>query len=366
VAKYIPILLLLACDNDKKSQEIVPASPSAIAHTLGFDAAQLGGTLIDPEKPAGDLTADLATFTSVEACMKQRAASLDPLVGDAVDAIGYDTLLRDACRVLEAAKNKDPKKCELIDASALRQRCRSVTAMVLGDPDGCPLKTTSKPELGRDPTCVAAALRSPAMCAGAQKRDRPACDALLTHETKPCEGLPLDDQRVPCARDASRFRTALPGSPSLASVAAVKGTLAVHGDGRADPAQTSADLDAELGSGVVVVLAGAGHQRLAFGRFGDATPRATQPLERTRFALSFSRTPGAEDKLQIIESSLTVVGATQSSCMGDQCKLALKITKLEPKRGGALEMTVDGTLGGYRIHADIATFVRDVVTAMAP
>jgi hypothetical protein len=365
VAKYIPILLLFACDNDAKPQEIVPASPSSIAHAFGLDAAQLGGPLIDPEKPAGDLTADLAAFTSVETCMKQRAASLDPLVGDAVDAIGYDTLLRDACRILEAAKSKDAKKCELIDASALRQRCRSVTAMVVGDPDGCPFKAPTKPDLGRDATCVAAALRSPAMCMGAQKRDRPACEALLDHDTKKCDSLPLDDQRVPCARDATRFRTALPGSPSIASVAAEKGTLVVHGDGRPDPAQTSADLDGELGSGVVVVLAGAGRQRISFGRFGDATstPRATQPLERTRFALTFS---ASGDKLQVIESSLTVTGATQSSCMGDTCKLAVKVTKLEPKRGGALEMTVDGTLGGYRIQADIATFVRDVVTATTP
>ena len=120
------------------------ASPSAIASALGIDAAALGVALVDPEKPAGDLAADLASFTSVEACMKQRTASLDPLVGDAVDAIGYDTFLRDACRMLEAAKNKDAKKCELIDASSLRARCRTITAMVAADVESCPLKAPSK------------------------------------------------------------------------------------------------------------------------------------------------------------------------------------------------------------------------------
>src|ERR1700690_2472132 len=144
------LLLLSACDDDKKPHDVGVASPSAIASALGIDAAALGVALVDPEKPAGDLAADLASFTSVEACMKQRTASLDPLVGDAVDAIGYDTFLRDACRMLEAAKNKDAKKCELIDASSLRARCRTITAMVAADVESCPLKAPSKPELGRD------------------------------------------------------------------------------------------------------------------------------------------------------------------------------------------------------------------------
>ncbi len=368
VAKIFPLTLLIAllfaCDDDKKPREASQASPSSIASALGIDAALLGQTLIDPEKPAGDLAADLAAFTTVEACMKQRTATLDPLVGDAVDAIGYDTFLRDACRVLEAAKNKDPKKCELIDASPLRRRCRAMTAMVVGDAEGCPLKAPTKPDLGRDAVCVAAALRSPAMCAGAQRRDRIACEALLAHDPKKCAELPLEDQRVPCVRDAARFRAALPGSAAISAVAAAKGTLTIHGDGRADPAQTSADLDSDVGAGVVVVVEGK-RTRVSFGRFGDAasTPRAAQPLERTRFALSFVTTGAAgEDKGQVSEAVLTVPGATQTSCVGEHCTLTVKVVKLEPKRGGALEIAVDGTLGGYRCHADVTTFVRDVVT----
>jgi hypothetical protein len=347
-----------ACDDEKKPHEIAPASPSEIASALGLDASALGGQLVDPAKPAGDLAADVASFTTVEACMKERARTLDPLVGDAVDAIGYDTFLRDACRVLEAAKSKDAKKCELIDASALRSRCRAVVAMVAGDAEGCPLKASSKPELGRDATCIAAALRSPAMCAGAQKRDRPSCEALVLHDAKKCEGLALDDQRASCARDAARFRAALPGTPAIATVATPKGTITIHGDGKPDPSQTSADLDLDIGSGVVVVIDGK-RTRVSFGRVeSSATPRAAQPLEHTRFALSFATSP--DKPMEIASAGLVVPGATESTCT-DACTLTVKVDKLEAKRGGAIDLAVDGTLGGYRIHADIATFARDLV-----
>jgi hypothetical protein len=359
IATALLVVSLLSCEDDKKAHDTPLAAPSTIANVLGIDAAVLGVGLIDPERPAGDLATDLATFTTVEACMKQRTSSLDPLVGDAVDAIGYDTFLRDACRVLEAAKNKEPKKCDLIDASSLRARCRTVTSMVAGDVEGCPLKSPAKPELGRDATCIAAALRSPAMCAGAQKRDRPACEALLAHDTKPCAALALDDQRVPCMRDAARFRGVLSGAPVLAKVPPPKGTLDVHGDGKPDPSQTTADLDNDVGSGVVVVLDGK-RKRLSFGRFDDSFPRATQPLERMRLALSLAV---SEDKPgEVIEVALTVPGAPHASCAGDGCRtITVKVTTLEPKRGGALVLSADGTLGGFRIRADVSTFVRDVV-----
>ncbi len=356
--------MLGACDDAKKPQETAAASPSEIASVLGLDASALAGQLVDPQKPAGDLAADVASFTTVEACMKQRTATLDPLVGDAVDAIGYDTFLRDACRVLEAAKSKDPKKCELIDASALRSRCRTVTAMVAGDVEGCPLKAPNKPELGRDATCVAAALRSSAMCEGAQKRDRPSCEALVVHDAKKCEALALDDQRVSCARDAARFRAALLGTAAIANVPEPTGTLTIHGVGKPDPTQTNADLDFDVGSGVVVVVDGK-KTRISFGHVeSNAAPHAAQPLEHTRFALSFTTSPGTStDKpMEITEAGLIVPGATQSACSSD-CALTVKIGKLEAKRGGAIELTVDGALGGYRIHADITTFTRDVVSA---
>jgi hypothetical protein len=49
--------------------------------------------------------------------------------------------------------------------------------------------------------------------------------------------------------------------------------------------------------------------------------------------------------------------------------LVATVTKLEETRGGAVELSVDGDLGDaqstWHVHAQLATFVRDVVTAEA-
>jgi hypothetical protein len=45
--------------------------------------------------------------------------------------------------------------------------------------------------------------------------------------------------------------------------------------------------------------------------------------------------------------------------------LTAKVTRSAPKRGGSVDIVVDGTLGGFRLHADITTFIRDVVDRAA-
>src|SRR4051812_28373985 len=97
---------IAGCDNPPKpapppAPSVAPASPSTIASVLGLDAGVFVDTS-DPPAPAGDLKADLDRFVNVETCVKERA-NVDPLVGDGLRAIGYDTFLRDACRLLEAA-----------------------------------------------------------------------------------------------------------------------------------------------------------------------------------------------------------------------------------------------------------------------
>jgi hypothetical protein len=102
-----------------------------VERLLHVDAGDLEPAL-DPPAPPGDLKTELDEFTTVDACVQQRAR-LDPLVGDALDAIGYDTFLRDACRMLDAAKAQDDRRCEAIDASILRERCKATVAEIIGD-----------------------------------------------------------------------------------------------------------------------------------------------------------------------------------------------------------------------------------------
>ena len=69
-------------------------TPSGTLAALGLDASGIG-TLVDPPRPAGDFKVDVDAFTTIEDCMRDRA-KVDPVVGDALENIGYDTFLRDA------------------------------------------------------------------------------------------------------------------------------------------------------------------------------------------------------------------------------------------------------------------------------
>src|SRR5262249_20086008 len=151
----------------------------------------------DPPPPAGDLKGELERFVNVDACVSERA-KLDPLVGDALGALGYDTFLRDACRLLEAAKDKKRETCDRIDSSALRARCQSWVAMIAQTPDECPLQFDGLITRGRNASCVAIAARDPRLCAGeARTIQRATCDALVARDPVKCDGL-LANQKAQC------------------------------------------------------------------------------------------------------------------------------------------------------------------------
>jgi hypothetical protein len=109
----------------------------------------------------------------------------DPVIGDAIDALGYDTLTRDACRILQALKAKDAAPCKRILASALRARCESSVATLTGDLTLCP----ALGKLGaRDPVCVARASRDERLCAAAAADERATCRALILGRASECAG----------------------------------------------------------------------------------------------------------------------------------------------------------------------------------
>ena len=172
----------VACDDKKPpvpappAASVSPASPASVMALLGLDAGGLGETT-DPPAPPGDLKSELDRFVSVDTCVKERA-NIDPLVGDALRAIGYDTFLRDACRLLEAAKDHSREKCDRIDSSALRSRCQSWVAMVAQTPDTCPLQFEGIPTRGRNVTCLAVAGKDPRLCTGEPRTAvRATCEA---------------------------------------------------------------------------------------------------------------------------------------------------------------------------------------------
>lgn len=342
------------CDKDEAPTKPPPEpAPSAVL-------AEGAVAATDPERPAGDLRADLDAFTTREECVSKRTRTMDPLVGDGLGAIGYDTFLGDACRMLEAAKTGEPKRCEAIDASPMRAKCRALVAIVSGRADDCPMRGDD-PRQGREPSCVAAALRSPAMCGAETPLSRAACEAVVTHDAKKCEAL-VGADRDACARDAARYRSVVSGDAKIAKVAKASGELEVHGAGRDDPAETKVDLGPDMEPGAVVVL-GAKESRFDMGTFGaSAAVRTVAPHARTRLALTVHVLGDGSAAVERLE--LSVPGAPAAACA--PCDgVTAKVVTLDKTRGGEVALSVEGSAGNapnaFRLKARLATFVRDVV-----
>ncbi len=342
-----------------------------MARLLGVDAGELEEA-VDPPAPAGDLKAEIDRFTTVDACALEHAR-LDPLLGDALEAVGYDTFLRDACRVIDAAKNSDASRCAAIDASSLEARCRATVAEVSAAPDACPWETASRPARGRDARCVAVASRDVRLCnAVADGTDQATCEATLARDDAPCTKLRARQAQLRCARDAERWHNVLAGATSGSNgpPLATAGKLHVARTDRTDvPEVIDVDMAPDLARGVMV-LQERGGARFVLGPLTDTGLDfiAPSPHMRASFALEITIAPSTHGGAltgRIERAELAVPGRSPVSTPGAQSTLAVKIDKLEPVRAGPVALTVDGDISGgtssWHVHLEATTFVRDVV-----
>ena len=365
-----------ACDEKKElppSPSTAP-EPSAVA-LLGIDASALGEPA-DPPPPAGDLKAELDRFVNLDTCVKERA-NLDPLVGDALGAIGYDTFLRDACRLLEAAKDKRRETCAKIDASALRSRCEAWVAMIAQTPEACPLQFEGVVTRGRQSTCVAVATKDPRLCAGeGRSTARATCAALVAREPAKCDAL-APAERPACQREVTRWRSLLPAPlEGLKELGAPKAKLVVHGaNGTADPPVMEADVSGDFARGIVVVTTG--DERSSTRRLRAELGTIVES-EAARFATSPQRNPRLGLAVIITETStkadpLTTVQKLELELANEaplvsppaSCDCKLTTVKIPRTRGEEARLVLDGTLTqsgkSYKIGLDVTTFVRDAV-----
>lgn len=356
-------LLLGGCPSKSEGpprEDEAPLAASSVAAALGVDADLPPPA--DPAPPAGDLAADVSAFTSLDACIVSHSR-LDPLVGDALLSFGYDTFLRDACRQLEALKTNDPKKCEAIVASELRNHCHATFAMTKGVPDECPFLGTSSS--GRLPTCIAVAAHDPRLCAAELGEGRSACEALVLRDRSKCDAM-LPQERAGCRRTVDRLKTSLePARSDLPTLPPTKGTLTVKPlAGTEAPVPASVDLAGVVGRGITLIPSSL-ETRFFFGTQTPSTmsPRAVVPDARLRIALELAVTPKQEGRIRLF--GLDIPGGLRLEGAQLQGLPKIVIGALDKERGGAVRFTVDGEVGippqAYAFHVEVETFVADIV-----
>jgi hypothetical protein len=336
---------------------------------FGVDAGELESKA-DPPPPAGDLQSEIDAFTTEGACIEARA-KVDPLLGDVLEAIGYETLLRDACVLLEAARSRDPKRCAAIDASIFRERCEATVAEVAANPDACPWAIASRPRDGRDPACVAIALRDRRLCASVrQTKARATCEAVAGHEPKACARVAGLASQAQCLRTATRWSRAIV-SPSRAlpplSPSETLTFAQTPADGVAAPPGIT-DLGPDVGRGLVLLQSHDGiHFDVGPAKDDEVDLIGPQPHAGASLSLEFvvPSSNGPPAALFVASAELRVPGHLPVFWKTGHGSLQAKVEKFEPVRGGRVNLTVDGDMkdasGSWHVHADLRAFVRDTV-----
>lgn len=352
-----------------RAEEATTSSPTplsdarrrAIEQALGVDAGDFSA-IVDPPAPAGDLRADIEGFTSLDACVERRRA-LDPLLGDALEAVGYDTFLRDACRVLDAAKTRDRKRCAAITASPLRLRCEATVAEVTANADACPWDVGGKPDRGRDPMCLAIASRDARLCVSAEDPfERATCSSIARGDDKACAALTSPLDRARCSRDALRWRSTATANAASTDALVTIGRLRVAPPKALGIPPLDEDMTVDISRGVVL-REGFSGARIDIGSFdADSGFIASSPQAEVRLSLEIRIAAGGAsvDRAELAVPSRPVltsppVGAT----------LRVSVEKPGRARADTLWISVDGDVGdagaAWHVHASLRTFVRDVV-----
>jgi hypothetical protein len=322
----------------------------------------------DPLAPGGDLRHDLDEFVNLDSCVRAHAVS-DSVVADVVDALGYDTLVRDACRTLQALKAKDAKLCGPIAASPLRQRCETQVAVLAAEPALCP-RLSGVMSGARDPVCLARASRDERLCMAAAAGERETCRALVLGRSSECGG-----DRA-CIRQIERFRSLLE-KPARHTPFPARLHVELTGErGASEHFDAKFDLDEVAAAGAVARTAG-DKVRLLIGTPRSALwPSWESPLATPQLFLVIAvptRAPSAPAPrgdagagFLLGPSDLTLdllipkVGLLSGSVATDRRVVTETIT---PSAGSPLRLSLTAKVNDatrvFRVRIDVESFVRD-------
>jgi hypothetical protein len=152
----------------------------------------------------------------------------------------------------------------------------------------------------------------------------------------------------------------------------VAGKLHVERADRSDAAEAiEVDMAPDVARGVTLLEQRDG-TRLAVGPLTEAGLDFIAPSPHVRASLALelfvpAGRQGAGPVVRIERAELLVPGRSPLATPGAQSSLTAKVDKLGAARGSPITVVVDGEMSGagssWRVHAEMATFVRDVVRA---
>jgi hypothetical protein len=223
------------------------------------------------------------------------------------------------------------------------------------------------------------------LCAAVtQTPGRAACQAIALHDGAPCGMLSSRSEAGACARAADRWRAAIPSFSQDARVAfRTTGMLHVEAVGADRQVHVDVGLEPDVQYGVVLAEERNG-AHLVVGPLSESGVDFVAPSPSVRPSLAFElfvskgaaapvpkRMSATADTVgaRIERAELILPGHPATATPIAHSTLQAVLSHFEPARGAPLQMTIDGTLGDaageWRVHAEVATFVRDVVERAA-
>ncbi|MFO0660450.1 MAG: hypothetical protein U0165_11555 [Polyangiaceae bacterium] len=342
-----------------------PTRPKPLPSSQGLSQEELAALLTPSAEPAdlpapvGDLAHEIDSFTDVAACVKRHTR--DPLIGDGLEALGYDSFLTDLCRGVQAMKSRDVAPCQSSMSSAMKRNCMRQVAMIQGDAALCPIDEPRRRVLSHDRVCLAAARRDVRPCTALPQHERITCEALVAHDVARCGTEPH------CLRFVHRYMSIVPAASGVAPYASRASVEIKTVDDSADAgvANETIELAADAAAGAVLIVRRDG-LTLHFGAL-EAVLRP--PQAQGGLLLELPTQPSLNTELTLSDRQALALLKLPSGLdleLANKPRVKVTIERLDREPNGVIKLKADvlmGPPGAARLARwTLDTWLRDVVT----
>ncbi|MBX7194969.1 MAG: hypothetical protein K1X94_23145 [Sandaracinaceae bacterium] len=355
------LLAAMACSSGCEELLAEPESDEeAIARAVALAEQAQGQSASEAsDEPHGE---------SIDACLARVESETPSSVRETIEAIGYDSLLRDSCRARVAEEERSIVPCAEIEARLVRRSCETRVAIAARDPGLCPSGTT-----GHEPLCLALASRDRSLCRAAPHLEREACRELLGEEDACTESIAPELCRSLVARHRSRLGAVAPmpeAPPATREPPELVVSLTREVEGEPDaPIGEEEALTAFDRGARIYVESGRTMLELADPLGLSVVSHAGHPS--LRIALPLPPHDGADDarleaRIGTLAAEVELSHPDLGALRADEGRVEL--AHLSRELGGAIEGRLDVSCphapGVVRVRGHFRTFLRDVSGAL--